>query len=155
MATPTIFDQLSQVQISYFLLFFTTWLTSQTIKYGLSLLKRKRSTFKHFAQTCLYSSGIPSTHTALLVATLLYMIGREGVSNPLTYIIVLFGIMWIYEIFLQRKRFLVLATLLKIPEEKQNDLLLLKDLHGHDFLDIFVGMFVGSGVYLAFWLFNI
>jgi acid phosphatase family membrane protein YuiD len=152
METQSLVEPLSRVNMSYFLLFFVTWLTSQTLKYILSLYKRKKVTLKHVAQTYLYSSGVPSTHTSLLTSTFLYMVGRHGFSDPLTYLVILFGIMWIFEIYLQRRRFSVLATFLEIPEDKQADLLLLKDLNGHDFVDIFVGVLVGGVVYFTFFI---
>lgn len=55
---------------------------------------------------------------------------------------------------MQRKRYTALIDLLdslKIRELKHQEVLLFKDLSGHDFVDIAVGLVVGGSMYMLFY----
>lgn len=142
------------IKNEFFALFAATMAVSQTIKYFLKLYSIKHFSLGHLKQTYLFSSGLPSTHTAILTASFLYFYHRLGSTNPMVFIFFVFALLWLYEIYMQRKRYTALIDLLdslKIRELKHQEVLLFKDLSGHDFVDIAVGLIVGGGMYALFY----
>lgn len=125
-----------------------TWFVSQSLKYFLQVAMRRNFSLKELRFTYLYSSGLPSTHTAVLTTSFLYFYGLYGLHHAATLLSLMFSVLWIYEIYLQRKRYQVLIRLLDGSMPKK-DFLLLHDLSGHDIIDIVVGVFVGVGMYMV------
>ena len=137
--------------MNYFHLFIITWITSQTAKYLIKLLRTKQFTFKELVQTYAYSSGPPSTHAAVLTSSLLLIINKNGIDSPLTYMFSLFALFWLYEIHLQRVRHTIVERLfMPLSQREKGDLLLLKDRSGHKINDLFWGVMTGSIIYLSY-----
>lgn len=138
----------------FFGLIIATMAISQTIKYLVKLYTIRTFTLGHLRQTYLYSSGLPSSHTAVLTSSFLYLYHVLGPNNPVLFVFLVLGFLWIYEIHMQRKRFRVQVELLdslSIKGLSHEEVKLYKDLSGHDAIDIVLGFFVGIGV---FWIFD-
>ncbi|HSX39671.1 MAG TPA: divergent PAP2 family protein [Candidatus Saccharimonadales bacterium] len=138
---------------NYILLIILAAAVSQTLKYIISLFKTKDFSRKHARHIYMFSSGIPSSHTTVLTASLLYLSKTLGWNNPIVLISVTYSLLWLYEIYLQRKRFRALAALLDVEEEQEDDLIFFKDLSGHDLIDLFVGFILGVVIYKLFILY--
>lgn len=96
---------------NYIAFFLGTWIISQSIKF-LAKLLGKQIAIKDFLNSYLYYSGPPSSHTALLVMTLLFVHSRS-LENQLTLVpFICFTIIWLFEMYMQRKRFVLLAQAL-------------------------------------------
>lgn len=137
----------------FFALVFTTWAISQTIKYLLQLYTIRNFSLGHLKKTYLYSSGLPSTHASVLTCSFLYMYNFLGPSDPMVFVLFVFGYLWLFEIYMQRRRFQAQIELLDdlgIKKLKHSEVQLYKDLSGHDLSDIAAGLLLGS---LVFWVF--
>ena len=134
----------------YCLLFTFTWLTSQTIKYLIRLSKAQKFSLQEMYHIYVYGSGAPSSHAAVLTASLLFVIRILGIEHPISIVFTLLILLWLYELVLQRKRHMALEKMLAHLKISKKDLFLLKDLSGHDHIDIFWGIFVGIGAYILF-----
>jgi acid phosphatase family membrane protein YuiD len=136
----------------------TTWMISQTIKYLRKLYNVRVFSLGHLRQTYLYSSGMPSGHAAVLTSAILYMYHKLGPQDPLLYMIIIFGYFWLFEIYMQRRRFdaqIELLDSLNLKSFKHEDLKVYKDLSGHDLIDIAVGILVAIVVYFIFLHYNV
>ena len=138
---------------NYVLLVAIAAIVSQTLKYIISLFKTKDFSRKHARHIYMYSSGIPSSHTTVLTVSFLYLSKVLGWNSPLVLISATFSMFWLYEIYLQRKRFRALAAILDVEEEQEDELIFFKDLSGHDFIDMAVGLVLGIIIYKFFILF--
>lgn len=134
----------------FFIIFATTWAVSQTIKYFYKLYTLRYFSLKVLRRTYLYSSGLPSSHTAVLTSSFLYLYATLGAADPMVFVFLVFSFLWVFEIYMQRRRYRVLVDLLDL-EHDHEDVAVMKDLNGHDFIDIAVGMLVGI---LVFEMFN-
>lgn len=101
---------------------------------------------KSVKQDYMFYSGPPSSHTAVLSMTTLYVfyVG-EGIS-PLLLVTICFSILWIYEIVMQRIRFNQLITVLGTTKDP-NSIKLIQEYNGHSFSDIIIGMITGIAVF--------
>ncbi len=129
-----------------FLVLFFTWLTSQSLKYLFSSYNERKLSKKHAYHVYLFASGIPSTHTAVLTSSCLLVAYNQGVQSIMFYVMAIFSIFWLYEIQMQRKRFNALLDLLE-PNLGRMESKLLKDLSGHDLVDMIGGVVVGVLVF--------
>ncbi|HOZ03003.1 MAG TPA: hypothetical protein PKX78_00740 [Candidatus Woesebacteria bacterium] len=93
---------------SYLLFFLGTWVISQSVKFFVKILRRE-ITLKETFSSYLFYSGPPSSHTALLVMTLFFVYSRDPEDQILLITFMCFTILWLYEIYMQRKRFVLLA----------------------------------------------
>lgn len=137
----------------FLVLLATTWMISQTIKYLRKLYNVRAFSLGHLKNTYLYSSGLPSGHAAVLTAAILYMSHKLGTQDPLLYVLIIFGYFWLFEIYMQRRRFdaqIELLDSLNIKELDHEDVKVYKDLSGHDLIDIGVGIVVAIIVYFFF-----
>jgi acid phosphatase family membrane protein YuiD len=137
----------------FIILLATTWMISQTIKYLRKLYNARVFSLGHLRQTYLYSSGMPSGHAAVLTSAILYMYHTLGPQNPLLYMIIIFGYFWLFEIYMQRRRFdaqIELLDSLNIKELSHKDVEVYQNLSGHDLIDIGVGILVAIVVYFFF-----
>ncbi len=131
-----------------FLLLFFTWLASQSLKFLFSTYNERKLSKKHAYHVYLFASGVPSTHTAVLTASCLMIAQTQGTASPLFYVMTLFTILWLFEIYMQRKRFNALLEILQ-PNMGKMESKLLKDLSGHDLIDMVAGGVVGVVVFLV------
>jgi acid phosphatase family membrane protein YuiD len=130
----------------------STWVISQTIKYTLKTVRHRDYSLKTLKQTYLYSSGIPSTHSAILSSSLFFIAANLGTNHPIFYIFTLFSILWIYEIYQQRKRYHLIITFFDHQKINKESLAALKDLNGHDKTDIILGIVLGAAIFFFFTL---
>lgn len=139
------------IRNEFFVLCATTWAISQTIKYFYKLYTMKYFSLKHLRQTYLYASGLPSSHTAVLTAAFLYLYNTLGSADPMVFVFLVISYLWVFEIYMQRKRFRALANFLDNHRDvREEDISLMEDLHGHDFIDIATGLLVGILVFVVF-----
>lgn len=131
----------------YLLFLFGTWIVSQTVKFLVKLKKNKFS-LSYLKNSYLYYSGAPSSHAALIVMTLFFIADRSGLDSPSLLVAVLFSIIWLFEIYMQRKRFNSLVDILGFGG-KRTDYAVLKELNGHDFVDIIAGAVLGGSVFIV------
>jgi acid phosphatase family membrane protein YuiD len=135
----------------------TTWMVSQTIKYLIKLYAIKVFSLGHLRKTYLYASGLPSGHAAVLTASFLFMLHKLGPQDPMIFILFVFGYFWLFEIYMQRKRYdaqIELLDSLQLKELRHEEVKLYKDLNGHDLVDLAGGIFVAVVVYLIFIYFH-
>jgi len=128
-----------------------TLLTSQTLKYLFKISRDKRS-IRQIKKIYFYYSGPPSSHSAVISMSYFYFKDRVVADSVFMSSFVLFALFWLYEIFMQRNRFNNLVRLVLIKESKGNTIKINKEFHGHAFIDIFLGLLLGS---LMFFLLNI
>lgn len=133
----------------YFKLLIITWIASQSLKFFITSFRRKKFSVKAIPHTYLFASGMPSTHSSILFASFLFLHRQLGNGSPLLFIFTVFSIFWLYEIYLQRRRFRILMELTDTKETHEKHILL-KELNGHDFRDIVLGIAVGAVVYKLF-----
>jgi acid phosphatase family membrane protein YuiD len=83
--------------------------------------------------------------------TLFYVRGIVTQNSPIFIVFLVFSILWIYEIFMQRKRFRSLIEMLGVSKNKF--LITNQEFHGHEVIDIVAGMALGGVLYFVFsWL---
>lgn len=134
---------------SYFLLPLVTWVISQSLKYLLRVIHDKGTSRKHAQYIYLFASGMPSSHTAVLCASLLLIGFTEGFNSGFFFIFLVFSCFWLYEIFMQRKRYQALIQIFKESTDHIHQEAL-RDLNGHDLKDIIGGCLVGLSIFLIF-----
>lgn len=121
-----------------------TTVVAQTLKYITRLWVQRTFSIKDMRQTYLYNSGFPSAHSAAISASAVYFLHNYGINSPLVHSHLLFSYFWLFEIYMQRKRHTSSTEyfLDNVIEDKKQ-LKILKDLHGHSFIDIIGGVLLG------------
>ena len=132
---------------------------SQLLKFVIKVFRGEKATFKLFVFTMLWASGPPSTHTTIMFTTLTQLILFYGFNTPVVVIWIMFMIYEIYRILNQRKGYHAFEAMFeKIIDKKLNngDFLKLKEMLGHDLLDIVLGAVLGTLVgFLAYHYYGI
>lgn len=132
----------------YLILLAASYLTAQTLKYFIKFFRVRKFSFKHLVQTYSYYSGPPSAHTATITTTLWHLGDKVGIQDPIFLVASFFSYLWLFEILMQRKRYNSSTNIFKPFNPDSDDLDLLKELSGHEKLDIALGLAIGTLVYL-------
>jgi acid phosphatase family membrane protein YuiD len=122
-----------------------TVVTSQLIKLMLKP-RANRASLAELENTLLYYSGPPSSHAAVLSMTLLYIKDRVTIDQSVFIVLLVMAILWLYEIFMQRKRFDSMVGLLGL-KQKETGVVKNREFHGHSLVDILSGIILGVVVY--------
>lgn len=135
----------------YFQIIFVCWLIAQSMKYVIRLWAQKTFSIRDMGKTYLYNSGFPSAHATTITGSTWYVYTQVGVLDLMFQMHMFFAYLWLFEIYMQRKRHKssTVFFLEKLLDDK-HQLKILKDLHGHDLIDILGGIILGS---IIFWLF--
>jgi acid phosphatase family membrane protein YuiD len=78
--------------------------------------------------------------------TLLYVRQQVSQNSPIFIVFLVFSILWVYEIFMQRKRFASLITMFGISKSNKS-LVINREFHGHELMDILAGIVLGAIIY--------
>ena len=109
-------------------------------------LQSAKVLFEDIKDTLLFYSGPPSSHSAVLVVTLLFIKDTAGINQPVFIVLLIMCIFWLYEIYLQRKRFDSMVGLLDL-KQKEAGVVKNREFHGHSLIDILSGIILGVVVY--------
>lgn len=136
--------------MNYFVLLIISSFTAQSLKYAVRLLISHNFSFMDMAKTFSYNSGFPSAHSTVLTSSLWYFRNLLGINNPLFQVLILMSYLWLFEIYMQRRRHnssteFFIDTLI----QDKSQIKILKDLHGHSLIDILGGLILGSLIYWA------
>ena len=138
---------------------FIAGLISQLIKYIVRLFKGEKLSFKSFLFTMLWAAGPPSTHTTILFTTLSQLVLFYSFNTPIVVVWIMFMSYEIYRIINQRKGYQAFEVMFEKIIDKQlngKDFDKLKDMLGHDFLDIILGALLGIFIgFIAFHYYGI
>jgi len=134
----------------YFELIIIAMIVAQTLKYISRLWVSRTFSVKDMGKTYLYNSGFPSAHSTVITVSSWYFYTNYGINNPLVQSHLLFAYFWLFEIYMQRKRHSSSTEyFLENVIANKEQLKILKDLHGHSFIDLVGGLVLGSIVYFS------
>jgi len=125
---------------------FVAWLAAQTIKFIQSLIKGKADARLFYA-----SGGMPSAHSAAVVAVAVTALILEGFASPLFGITGLFAAVVIYDSFGVRRAsgdqaIAINAMLRSFSKKKKGELaaIKLREVLGHKPEEVIVGSLIGA-----------
>jgi hypothetical protein len=129
-----------------------SWCVAQGIKIIIGLTKKKKFNFYWILRT----GGMPSAHTAAVVA-LAYSLGKElGFSSPLFALSCIFALITMFDAQTWRRSIGVQARILNkiiedIQERKRIEEDKLRELVGHTPIEVFVGALIGIIIPIIFY----
>ena len=135
-----------------FFLTILSWLVAQGIKITLGLLREKRFNFFWLLRT----GGMPSAHSAAVVA-LAFSIGKEtGFYSPLFALASIFALITMFDAQTWRRSIGAQARILNrimedIHQKKRIEEEQLRELVGHTPVEVFVGALIGIVIPLIFY----
>ena len=97
--------------MSFLGLFFLTLLLSQLCKFLFRKEWLKERFFDEFVWVFIYGSGPPSSHTAVLTASLVFVGETSGYNTTVFISLLVSSLFWIYEMYMQRLRFYTISRL--------------------------------------------
>ena len=139
-----------------FLSAFFSWFVAQTIKSLIELFKeRKRSTRRMFRTMFWTTGGMPSSHSSV-VASLATAVGFiEGVRSSLFIALLFYGLLTVRDALgVRRAAGSQARTMNQLGKEIQEKLGInfkpVKEIHGHTFSEVSVGILLGFFIAVAF-----
>jgi hypothetical protein len=130
-----------------------SWCTAQGIKITIGLIKEKKFNFYWILRT----GGMPSAHSAAVVA-LAYSLGKEvGFSSPFFALSCIYALITMFDAQTWRRSIGVQARILNriiedIHEKKKIGEDRIKELMGHTPIEVFVGAIIGVIIPFIFYL---
>lgn len=141
--------------MEYFYLFFplAVWLISQTIKFIIRVSKKDAPIhLKTALWVYVWAAGAPSTHTAILISTLLLVWHEFGFSSIFTLALIV-SALWIYDMISANKKQLVFNKYLSLDKSGTFNQIVeegyMLDLSGHNVYDIIWGALLGCALGLV------
>lgn len=136
---------------SYLIAIFVAWFGAHIIKYIVSYIKKERRGFRSQLFT---SGGMPSSHSATVMAMTTVIGFRDGVESGLFGLAALFSLIVMYDALKVRRssgeQGVALAELIK---EQKSNIRLPRIAKGHTTLEVVIGaclgVIIGSIVFLA------
>jgi len=135
-----------------FFLTILSWLVAQGVKITLGLLREKRFNFFWLLRT----GGMPSAHSAAVVA-LAFSVGKEtGFCSPLFALASIFALITMFDAQTWRRSIGAQARILNcimedIHQKKRIKEEQLRELVGHTPIEVFVGALIGIVIPLIFY----
>lgn len=133
-----------------FLACLSAWFCCQIIKTVFSFCKNRVESVKDFVELLLWRTGnMPSSHSSLVSCLTMSMILKHGVENDLSLICLAFYLIVVRDAVGVRKASGEQAKKInEIGEDLKNNGIdpnfsRLKEVHGHNALDVFVGSVIG------------
>lgn len=123
------------------------WVLAQILKHAARLIGRNRRIFQHKSRGLLLSGGMPSAHSATVVALTTIIGLKDGVDGGLFALAFLFSSVVIYDAVMVRYSSGQQGDLLnRLLSEKKSKLLPIKVAHGHTVLEVVAGTILGLAV---------
>lgn len=135
----------------YLIVIFVAWFGAHIIKYMVSYIKKERRGFRSQLFT---SGGMPSSHSATVMAMTTVIGFRDGVESGLFGLAVLFSLIVMYDaIKVRRSSGEQGAALVELIKEQESNIRLPRIAKGHTPLEVVIGaslgVIIGSIVFLA------
>lgn len=139
-----------------FLSAFFSWFIAQTIKAIIELFKtRKRSTRRVFRTMFWSTGGMPSSHSSI-VASLVTSVGFiDGIRSSLFIALLFYGLLTVRDALGVRRAAGIQARVMnQLGKDIQDKLEIhfkpVKEIHGHTFAEVSVGILLGFFIAVAF-----
>jgi len=139
-----------------FLSAFFSWFVAQTIKSIIELFKtRNRSTRRVFRTMFWATGGMPSSHSSIVAALATAVGFIEGVRSPLFITLLFYGLLTVRDALGVRRATGMQARVMnQLGKEIQDKLGInfkpVKEIHGHTFAEVSVGILLGFFIAVAF-----
>ncbi len=136
---------------SYLIVFVSAWVIAQGAKYILEAHKDKNVSFKRVITE---SGGMPSSHSAVVIAVTTLIMFNEGINSALFGLAFTFAMIVIYDSMKVRYSTGIQSiTINKIIENEKLKIPKLRVVRGHTPLEVAVGSVIGFLIgYIAFLL---
>lgn len=133
----------------YIIVFVLAWLVAQSVKYILQLHKNRAVSFKTIITE---SGGMPSSHSAVVIAVTTLIMLHEGLASPIFGIALTFAMIVIYDSMKVRySTGLQSIAINNIIEQQKLKIPKLRVVKGHTPLEVAVGSSLGLIIgYIAF-----
>lgn len=133
---------MSQILSLYLLAAIIAWIVSQGLKYLFSSIKGR--TFKNFNQLY-FSGGMPSSHSATVVALLMVIGHMDGVESAIFGLATLMSAIIMYDAMMVRRSSGEQGiALINLLNETKSPIMKPRVARGHTPLEVLVGALVGA-----------
>lgn len=123
------------------------WVVAQILKHAARLVGRNRRIFQDHSRGLLLSGGMPSAHSATVVALTTVIGLKDGIDGGLFALAFLFSAVVVYDAVMVRYSSGQQGDLLnRLLSEKKSKLLPIKVAHGHTILEVIAGAVLGLTV---------
>lgn len=134
----------------YLITILVAWLLAHAIKYIISLAKNEKLTLRAYL---FISGGMPSGHSATVVAMLTVIGLRDGIKSGLFGLALLFALITMYDAMkVRRSSGEQGAAIHKLIKENKSEIELPRAAKGHTPLEVALGAILGAAVGLVVFL---
>ncbi len=153
-AATTLFTKI--INDPLFLSAFFSWFIAQLLKFIIEAFKKRSSFNKDLLLTLVWATGgMPSSHSSMVTALATAIAFQEGLDSPLFFVALFYGLVTIRDAMGVRRAAGAQAKVLNQLGKELNERFQIpwkpvKEIHGHSAAEVFVGIFLGFFIAVAF-----
>lgn len=133
-----------------------SWLITQMLKSIINIVRERPHSAKDIILRFLWSTGgMPSSHSAVVTSLATASGFKYGVESPVFIIALFYGFLFIRDALGVRRAaglqaIAINQLIAKLPKKERKRIKMVKEIHGHKFSEVAVGILLGFFIAVAF-----